>query len=471
MELLERDTDGPIMIQIKEEQHPIQEQEQHQQEEMEQMQHQQSTEDEEMNQSAMVEQQAEAETEVETEAEAEAEQQTEAESPVEEQPPAEVQSVPAPAATFTEADIESALVEVVARARSQQGATVGARSRSRLGWRNGPPRHRRGRRRSIRAERERIARQARDDAVYAQNLRKLAERRQKWSVPSPQVFAEKMAKVQKKSEANLVTPEEAQVESLLQIHQQPMVKLNHVQNVKSKLTPELLHGTGLHNADNRRATEAGLLASKDNHPPAPSLAALPPAPAAGIPQPNPISFIAKSEESRPAYVGPKTADLPSLNIPHPTVLKAQPKAQQQPAPVAPERAFVEGLPAEFMELDSATQLHILSLVDAGVDVDKLAAKKMTPTKPTEAMSAPVATKPTLAAKAAPKSEAKPTALVESKSTTTTASKSNTKSKASVDEAELSAAASTLNALAELQRESHVPFGKLVHLLAQTKLHQ
>ena len=212
----------------------------------------------------------------------------------------------------------------------------------------------------------------------------------------------------------------------------------------------MLHGTGLNNADNRRVTSAHLLASRDNHVPAPAF--IPLSGPVGQNQLPEVSFVVKHEETRAAYEGPHTVGMPSQRVKPPTVLQSHP-ASSLPAPAHPqqqtqpsshqlEEQFIKGLPPAFMELDAATQVQILALVDAGVDVDA-EQKTNTEQKSTVAVKSGV--------KVASKSESKVAAA---------------ESESSVNESELAAAADSLNALAALQKESHVPFAKLVHLLAK-----
>jgi hypothetical protein len=341
-----------------------------------------------------------------------------------------------------------ALMEMAAQARAK------ARSKQHVQWRNRAP-HRRlrygERRHSIRAEREKLLRQSRIDANYKENLRKLKVRREHWSMPHEDHMAETVHHTQRVAAAQhgirkdadgAMTSEEAQVESLLQINAQPLVSLRHVNNIHAKLTPELLHGTGLNNEANRRATSAALQAKKENHPQAPAFIPLPPT--AGSNQQREVSFVVQREEARPAYAGPALQGLPSAAAAEPAVrgglMAAAPAAPQQE--LAPEESFVRGLPQAFMELDAATQVQILALADAGVDLDEeeKPQAKATPAAKPEAKQA----------------EQQPAAA--SQATATSA----------VDETELMEAASSLKALAELQKESHIPFAKLVHLLSQRK---
>ena len=250
-----------------------------------------------------------------------------------------------------------------------------------------------------------------------------------------------------------MTNEEAQVESLLQINAQPLVSLHHVNNIHAKLTPELLHGTGLNNEANRRATDAALQAKKENRPHAPAFTPLPPT--AGSNQPKEVSFVVQREEARPAYAGPTLQGLPSAAAAEPAVrgglmaaVPATPAAKQE---LAPEESFVRGLPQAFMELDAATQVQILALADAGVEVEDAAEQKA----PKLAAKQPAAK---VESKQAEEIQSKPAAAAQTKADSTS----------SVDETELMEAASSLKALAELQKESHIPFSKLVHLLSQRK---
>lgn len=493
MALLERDTDGPLMkeepaaataalIQTHEEAGEAQEQEQQQQEQtsdgalVESESHSES--EQQVDQEATTEQETEVEAGTENENEQHAESETEAHTEAEQQ-------VEAEAAAEAEAEAEQKQSDADLMAAMPALMEMAATARAQARWRNAPPR-RHPRRHSIRADRERIARKAHEDAVYAENLRKLAVRRAKWSVPvggALPATVNKVAHMNVPRDADgMMTNEEAQVESLLQINSKPMITLRHTNDVKGKLTFNLLHGTGLNNEENRKATLAGLRASKDNHPPAPAFVPL--APNVGRSQPREVSFVAQHEVTRPMYAGPATADLPRENVPAPTVLRSRVPA---PVPAAvpshkqsdsvSEEEFVAGLPKAFMELDAATQVQILALADAGVGNEKTTNTKANTEKVDAKGKAETKAKQTkTAAKVKAQTESKATATVTTAAQTKTnaAAKTSTKANASADgegevnESELAAAASTLNALAALQKESHVPFAKLVHLLAQRK---
>jgi len=327
-----------------------------------------------------------------------------------------------------------------------------AEAASGVQWRDGVRRRKRWGR-SLREEREKAWREAQEDKRYKENLLKLRARLEKWKMPHPRELAgavhaavdrENAKRGVRPSSGGPVTNEEAQVESLIQISSEPLLKLHHMNNEKAPLTLDTLLGRGMANPANRAATERGLEGSALNRPPAPALEALPFS--AGQFQPSEVSFVQQASETRPSYAGPHSEELPTTEqkasiLSKPIVELDQPILEEQSTAKkgVSEEQFVNGLPEAFMELDAATQLQVLALADAGVNVD---AEAETETENQNESTTEVETD----------------AGVDSESD----------SESEIDSDELAKASGALSALAALHQESHVPFSKLIHLLAKGK---
>jgi len=362
-------------------------------------------------------------------------------------------------------DVEpTSLVELSTSLDAESGASW------RGGWRSRSRRF--GRRfHSIRGARARAAQQAREDEQYRMNLANFEKRRamkinmenvqsllakQESRLPIPDPAAASPSAMQ--------SPEERAVMSLLEVTEQKPMTVQHTHNVRAKLTHDALHGTGLYNEANRRATAIGLANHPRNRPAPPPFAAPP------LQQPQSqlaeVSFLTQREDARPAAAGPRMAPLPPENVPHPTVLQSRPPhsnaaaahaAHSDPAQSflqlsAKEKEFLEGMPPAFMELDGETQMHILALADKAMQHEKKQKQKQKAEKEQPSMNAQHS-QPVLAE-------------VSATTRATSASAVPPSSSAPLAASDVTSASRALNALADLHQATPVPIHKLVHMLAK-----
>jgi len=252
--------------------------------------------------------------------------------------------------------------------------------------------------------------------------------------------------------------------------------LHHVNDIHAPLTYDALHGTGLYNEANRKATEAGLLASPLNHPRQPRLAGLPQQQSPLQPQQqstSEVNFVHAAQAARPSFLGPQTEALPPANVIPPQVQEfravpqqQQPQQQQTPTPAlhANENAFIEGLPSAFMELDAETQLQILALADAKVDLD--ADSDSDSDSETEAETeVDNESEADSDSDATSESESDADSEQDQESESDSESESESEEETPAALAEIRSAAKSLEVLAELHKSTHVPFAKLIHMLA------